>query len=749
MRFIGSAYPGGQVQGDQSLRMVDVPLSFGPQEHAPAPTGRVDWATYWRSVRKRRWLILALAAVATVAAMLYAQGITPIYRSTSTMLIESGKTKILSIEEVYNGISQDREYYQTQVEILRSHEVAMRTVVATKLWEQPEFDPRKPARSLQGKIKDFFNPPPEPPPWTAALLAEATVGKFLGAVSIEPVRLSQLVKISFEAADKELAARVADAVASSYIGADRDARLKLNLSVNGLLQDRMVALRERLLASEEELQKFRESSGLVSVSGSQGIAGLQLTDLGQRLVSARVRRTELESTYQQVERIGDGDFFSLPTSVQPAGLSEARNRVSVATAVLGEVTRTLGDQHTRVIEARSNLAAAQKDLQIQIKAAVASLRRETAAARQTERALVAALGSARSAVQGVNRQEFQLGVLEREVQANRQLYELFLSRAKETGISNNLQSAAARIVDSARPATAPLRPNKPQIVMAAFLFALLASAGASVALDKLGGTLQGSAEAESQLNHPVLTSLPTAARKADKGGDSTFLHAPKSHHADAIRKARTNIVLSNMMVAHKVMLVTSAVDGEGKTAFCTDLAYALAQAKRTLVIDCDFRNPQLGSRLGLPAQAKGIGDLVMGNAELKDCVHAVPGSTLLAMPAGDVPDNPEEFLLSPRFRDALRSLSNRVEIVLIDSPAVDTGSDALIIAQQANETIYVVKARDTSSAMAQKGLEQLRRAGASIMGIVLTNTDTEAVNVVRRVPPGYGQSRNASSVLDT
>ncbi len=711
---------------------------FAEQAESNESETKIDWAGYWRSVKKRRWLILVVAAVCTLAAVLYAQSIKPVFRSTTTLLIESSKAKILSIDDVYAGASQDREYYQTQVEILRSRDVALRTVIATKLWDEPEFDPRIPIRTWSSRLRGLISAPPEQLPWTPTRLADETVGRYLNAITIEPVRLSQLVKISFEANDRELAAKIADATAVAFVEADRDSRLKLNLNVTGQLQDRLLSLREKLLQSEQELQKFRESAGIVSTSGSQGVAGQQMSEISQRLVSARVRRTELESAYQQVERITDGDYSSVAGVISQPGLMDARSRVSMATLQVEEVTRTLGEQNTKVIEARAALAAAQKQLQAQSRAVVASMRAELQAARQTEGALQAALASARMSVQGVNRQEFQLGVLEREVQTNKQLYELFLSRTKETSVSTNLQSAVARIVDPAAPSGAPVRPNKPQIVLVTMLLTLAVGALAAILRDKLTNTLQGSDEAESRLRHPVLATLPTVHASEAQGMSRAFLDNPRSHHAEGIRTARTSMLLSKFVVAHKLILVTSALSGEGKTTFCTNLAFAHAQTKRTLLIDCDLRNPQIGARLGLPADAKGIANLVAGTADLKDCVHAISGSSLLVMPAGDLPGHPEEFLLSPPFRDALKSLANRVDIVLIDSPPVAACSDGLIIAQQANDTIYVVKARGTPHLLAHRGLERLRRAGASILGLVLTNVDDPDERFGRSYGSGYG-----------
>jgi capsular exopolysaccharide synthesis family protein len=747
MRYIdGNNLPSNAVAAFQQPRMPSPAWPFAEPPESGAPPSRIEWAALWRSIWKRRWLLLGAALIAVVCAVVYAYSIKPVFRSTTTLLIESSQAKITSIDQVYTGASQDREYYQTQVEILRSRDVALRTVIATRLWDDPEFDPRRPNTSLLARVRALIGQAPEVLPWTPDRLADETVGRYLGAVSIEPVRLSQLVKISFESHDPELAARVADATANAFIESDRDSRAKLNLSATGLLQDRLVALRAKLLQSEQDLQKYRDTAGLVSVAGSQGVAGQQLTEINQRLVAARVRRTELESAYQQAAHITNGDYSSVAAVISQPGLAETRNKISNLQLQLEELTRNAGEQNPKVIEARGALATAQRQLQAQSRTVVASLKSEAAAAADTERSLQGALASARTAVQGVNRQEFQLGVLEREVQSNKQLYDMFLSRTKETSVSSNLQGAVARIVDPAAPAGVPARPNRPQIVLAALLGTLGLGALASILRDRFANTMQDSSEAESRLQVPVLASLPEVRGTKAAGMSRAFLDDPKSRHAHGIRNARTSMLLSKFVVAHKVILVTSAISGEGKTTFCSNLALAHAQTKRTLLIDCDLRNPQVGQRLGLPADAKGIGELVAGTADLKDCVHAISGSSLLVMPAGELPVSPEEFLLSPPFRDALKSLANRVDIVLVDSPPIAACSDALIIAQQANDTVFVVKARDTPHLLAQRGLERLQRAGASILGLVLTNVDEPTD---RRESSGYeyGRTVGGDSVL--
>lgn len=700
------------------------PWSFENRGTSGANAAPPPWSSYWQSLLRARWYLIAGVVLTTVAAFIYAGSIVPVHRSTATILIEAGKAKILSIEEVYNAMSQDREYYQTQVEILRSRDVALRTVVATKLWNEPEFDPRRPRTGLVARIKSWFRKEAPPVVWTPQALADATVGKFMSVVNIEPVRLSQLVRISFEAEDPVLAARMANATATSYIQADSDARSKLQFDVNLQLQERLTALRDKLLQSEQALQAYREKEGLVNISGQQGVAGQQLSEISLRLVTARVHRTELESTFRQYLKASESSSGDVPSSMNAPGLAEARRRVALAAAKVEDESRTLGDRHTRVIEAKAELEAAQRDARAEMRAAVESARAALSAARETERSLEAALASARAAVQGVNRQEFQLGVLEREVQANRQIYEIFLSRTKETGVSTNLQVAVARIVDPAAPALTPVRPNKPQIIGLTLLLTLLAGSAVAVLSDVLRRTIRDTGDAEQRLRHPVLASVPSVRSSAKIALTRSVVDRPYSRHAAAIRTARTGILLAGFDPAHNVVLVTSTMRGEGRTTLCTNLALAHSQSKRTLLLECDFRNPSIAVRLGLPPQAKGLTDLVWAGAPVSECLHDVPGSSLMVMPAGTIRPNPDELLLSRAFQDTLKSLAYRVDVVIIDAPALDSGSDALLLAQYVNDTIYVVKAGSTPRQRALKGIEQLKRAGANILGLVLNDLES-------------------------
>jgi succinoglycan biosynthesis transport protein ExoP len=476
--------------------------------------------------------------------------------------------------------------------------------------------------------------------------------------------------------------------------------------------------------SETALQKYREQQGLVNLAGSaQTLAGKQIDGVSQRLVEARSRRLQLESAYEGINANKSGDYSNVPAVVNSPAVQGALQREADATRQLAEATETLGANHPRVQIAQGALADARAYKRAQIQAAVKSLQEEYIAARRSESALNAELANASGSVQDVNRKEFKLGILEREVDSNKQLYDMFMIRAKELSSGTELQSAIARVVDPAVLTSIPVRPNKGQIVAVAFVLGLLVGCMGALLLERMDNTIKGGDSTEAKLHHPVLAVLPLLNDEEVLHSARIFLEEPASQHAEAIRTARTGVLLSNIDQRNRIMMVTSSLPTEGKTSTSCNLALALAQTKRTLLIDADMRKPQLGVRLGLPPNAKGLSNLVAGTATLQECVHQIAGSKLMVIPAGDVPPNPLEMLLSQRFKDVLNHLQPQLDFIIIDSPPVELVSDALTLAAMVHETIFVVRANQSTVPLARKSLGRLQRAGGHVQGVVVNGLD--------------------------
>lgn len=697
----------------------------------------------WRAVAKQKWVIAALGLASLVVAGGIAYSLPPIYESTATVMIEQSKAKVVNIEDVYGGAAQAREYYQTQVEILKSRDVAIKTIKTLKLWEQPDYDPRKVKENWRSQLMQSLGLSAQPKAsMTDDELAEAVLGQFRAQLSVEPVRLSQLVKVSFESTSPELAQKVANAVVEQYINNDREARFTLTQQASTWLQDRVSGLRKKLDDSERALQAYRDSQGLVSLGGSaQAIDSQRITNVSEQLVAARVRRAESEGVYNEIRAVrnrGGGDFSSVAAVMRHPSVIKAKELEAAAQQKLSELSQRYGYEHTKVVQATGELESTRKSLLMQMDSVAASLARDYEIARATEQQLAAEMGSARASVAVVNRKEAQLGILEREVQANRQLYDLFMGRAKETSVTNDMQGQVARVVDPAPPG-AQIKPKKTQIMGAALVLGLMAGVLIALLLDKLDNTIKGQDDAEERLKQPILASLPLLKEGERKKVMQTMLRSGDSQFAEAVRTLRTGVLLSNLDLTNRIILVTSSVPGEGKSSVATNLALALAATKNTLLIDADMRRPMVARGLGLPPGVKGMANLCAGTAKVEECIHRLQDSGLHVLPSGDIPPNPSELLISQRFKSTLQALSSHYDVIVIDSPPVELVSDAMLLAPGATGTVYVAQAMSTPYPLVRKGLGRIERAGGQVLGVVLNQVDFEKAHKYYGQYAAYGK----------
>lgn len=701
--------------------------------HDPAELfNQLDFVDYWRTICSHKWAISAFTAVITLLSAVVVMVSTPIYSTTATILIEPNKQKVVSnVDDVYNAFGASREHYLTQVEILKSYEVALKAVNTLKLYDHPDYDPRHPKKGLVATLLERFGystSAKEPEEWNEQKLAEAVAGGFSGSTSIEPVRLSQLVKISFESPDPVIAMRAANAIVAAYIENDLDARYLMTRDASVWLQGRMSTLKDKLTQSEEALQAYREKRGIADVKGqaqSGAAAGVQQITL--QLVQARVRRAEAENSYKLIKNATEtGALESLPSVQRSPIVAEAKRQESEANRKMSEISLRYGKSHPKFVQAEGELVTARENVKRQIDVVVAGVAQEFEAARGTERALEATLASARGSIVELNRQEFGLTVLEREVDSNRQMYEMFIKRGKETNVGGDLQSTIARVIDTAKLPGGPVRPKRTRTVAMALLLSALAGIMIALMLHRLDNTLKNTEDVEILLKQPLLSALPKFKPEdleRTSSGSKTLLVAQNSLYFEAIRTARTGVLLSSVDSAKRVLLVTSSISGEGKTTFAANLALAHAHTKKTLLIDADMRRPSLGKTFGIEASAAGLSDLVAGTAKFKDCLHRLKDTNLVMIASGPIPPNPLELLHSERFKQTIRTLTEHFDIIVIDSPPVELVSDALVIAVQVTGVLFLVKAMSTPVPLARKAIRRLRRTGGNIMGVALNALD--------------------------
>jgi len=710
---------------------------------------RLDFVEYWRTLRKHQWAILAFALVVGLVAGVVAFVSTPIFEAKTTLLIETSKQKVVNLEDVYSGLGASREYFQTQVEIIKSREVSLKTIAKLKLYDIPEFDPRVPPKGIKALIKKIgFASEEAPKEWTEKTLSEAALSRFTSELTVEPIRLSQLVVVRFSSPDPVLAARVTNGLAQTYIESDLDARYQMTRTASNWLQEQLSGLKDKLNQSEQTLQQYRDKQGIVNIKeSSQNGSGQQVEQLISRLIEARTRLAEIESTHKTVQQAATaGDLASQPAVLVSGQVADAKRQATEAARRLADTSQRYGKEHPKFMQAESDNRAAAENLQRQVDLVVGGIANEYNRARSTVKMLEDSLATARGSVQNMNKKEFELGVYDREVQSNRQMYDMFMTRAKETNIGGDLQSTVARVVDPADAPRNPIRPNKPLIIGVALVLGLLVGVMLALLMELLDNTLKTTEDVETRLKQPLLTVLPmlldTETERLVSG--QLVLSSPNSLYSEGVRTARTGVLLSSVDLVSRSLVVTSSVPAEGKTTFACNLAMAHAMTKKTLLIDADMRRPSVHKAYGLEQTSLGLSELVAGTATLEECLQQIGETNLRVLTAGAIPPNPLELLHSDRFAITLDSLSKLFEIIIIDSPPVELVSDAMVIAASATGTIFVSKALSTPYPLARKSLQRLRRANAHIVGVVLNALDFNKAEKYYGEYSGYGKYGYAS-----
>jgi capsular exopolysaccharide synthesis family protein len=198
---------------------------------------------------------------------------------------------------------------------------------------------------------------------------------------------------------------------------------------------------------------------------------------------------------------------------------------------------------------------------------------------------------------------------------------------------------------------------------------------------------------------------------------------PGSAFSEGIRTARTGVLLSGLNDPKKIVLVTSSLSNEGKTAVALNLAFAHAHTQRVIVLDLDLRQPSVLTNLGLDDVKPGVTELLAGTASFTECLQRVNGSSLYAIGSGARPADPLDIILSPRFQQLLNALSSGCDIVVMDSPPVHLFSDAVALSTLASGVVFVVKADSTPDNLARHSLHALHSVSAKIFGVVLNQLD--------------------------
>ncbi len=428
------------------------------------------------------------------------------------------------------------------------------------------------------------------------------------------------------------------------------------------------------------------------VALTQNAADWLTSRLGTLKTNVELSEKKLQD-YRETNNLVGGDKSGV-SSLSAEQLTTINQRVVEGQFKIAEISRRYGAKHPSYIQAEMELSEAQRSLAMAKESSIE-----------------------------LSRKEFRFKELEREVQTNRNLYDTFFTRIKQANDSLELDTANARIIDPAVVPSVPFKPRKGLLIMLALVLSIMFGAVLAFLLDYLDSTFKGAEDIEDKLGLSMLGMIPLIKKKKKDDSPIYFLDSNQNGYAEAMRTVRTSVVLSGIDKPHKIIMLTSSVPSEGKSTSAINLAVALGQMEKVLLIDGDMRKPTIAKVLNLPPNSPGLSNVVAATSTLEDCILHMEDANIDVLTAGLIPPNPLELLSSQKFAELIRSLSEKYDRIIIDSPPTLLVSDSLIMSKVAQAVLYVIRSDTTAYNTARTGVNRLMAVKAPIIGVILNKVN--------------------------
>jgi capsular exopolysaccharide synthesis family protein len=689
---------------------------------------------YVRVLYKRRWTAVTAFLIVFLSVTIYVFTATPLYVSRAQILIEKENVNVVTFKEAVEQDQITDDYYQTQYRLLQSRTLARRTLDALQLWNHPQFASRRAnavsvgtlVRASAATIGGWLTTAPaEDRAADETKGQSAAIDRFLGALTVSPIRNSRLVDVKFESSDAALSARVADALTKAYIEQNIEFKFTSSKEASDWLGERLGEQRKQVEASEQALQRYREQTDSVALEDKQNIVVQKLADLNTAVTRAKTERLQKEAFYHQIVSL-QGDRAAIetfPAILSNTFIQQQKGELAEIQRQQAQLSHKLGPHHPDMVKLGLAIQTVDAKLQAEIAKVVQATRNDYEAALAQEHSLVQALDQQKRDALELNRKGIGYSALQRDAVSNRQIFDGLLLRTKETGISGDLKTSHIRVVDAAEVPRAPSSPSKRLDLALALVGGIAVALGLSFFFEYLDSRINTPDELRSHLGLAYLGMVPALSVKNIH--DPLINNGVPANFAEAFRAIRTNVLFSSTLEGGRSIVVTSTGPGEGKTLVSANLAIALAEAgRRVLLVDADMRKPRLHSLLGVH-QEPGLSNVMVGAVKPSDAVQKTSVANLWVLPAGMRPPNPAELLGAARFKDFLLTVTQHFDWAILDTPPVMAVTDACVVAHLANGALFVIGADMTSRHAAVQALEQLEHVKSRSIGGVLNRVDLQ------------------------
>jgi polysaccharide biosynthesis transport protein len=730
-----------------------------------------DLLEYWRVIQKRYATVLVALLVVFMIGLFATFRGKPVYESRALIEIQKENPDVPTLQELFQIEGVSDAYIETQNRILKSENLARRVITQLGLEKLPEFTRRSGSWQMARE-----RPALEPVraefgirSATDKIVPEEVLKNFEERLTVEPVKRSRLIEVTFESNDPNVAAQVVNTLTSAYIDANLEARWQAAQKASDWLSQQLLGMKAKLEKSEDELQKYGRGNGLLFLETEKGtsenIVVQRLRELQQELTKAQADRYAKESLYRLLE---ERNYAELPGVFDNKLIQDLTTRLADLQRDQSRLAANFNPSYPRVKELQSQIDESKTMLDAERARAAGGIANDYKAAVSHEEMLQKAFTVQERQANDIAGKSVQYNILKREADTNKQLYVGLLEKLKETGVSSSLKATNIRVVDPAYPPKKFARPRILLDLSITLIVGICLGIAAAFLQEHLDNTLKSSEDIERFLQIPSLGAVPamelsanprrmhgfqTSApmldaekvngtngrngRNGNNGSKNGTRLAPPWNRievqdggghpngalAEAFHGLRTSVLLSTAKRPPATLLVTSAQQGEGKTTVAANLAASLAQlGDSVLLIDADLRRPSL-QKFFQVSRSTGLVNYLTGDCDWRSLVWQAAPIGVSVLFCGPVPPNPADLLSSEYMRSLIREASKEYKFVVLDSPPLLNLSDSRILATLVDGVILVVGGGTTPRELVQRAYLSAVDAGSHVIGATINFAD--------------------------